>query len=555
MNKRTRVAAIREIVGGPPFFWTAASMGTLAVVRVVERLLLAAALFAATGDLAHGLLLGAATGALHVAHSLIATHLRIAARTTVETRGAAAILAADAMKPLEGGENDVFATFLEGTELIVRFLVDLVPGALGDAAAAVVLLVVVARFARAEDFALFCAIALVGAVMALAARRATAAHAARAWEANGPFWQQLRAVLGARLEIVASGVTEASERELAARVHRWADAERRYRLMAGSTGRLPVLVVGLGLALASLARWHHGIDGELLRETSLFAGVGAPLAGVVATLHEAAKSETAIGRFLAMTSPSARSVRADQRADPSTSRVALLGSPRELVAHEIAYRYAGADSDALVGASFAWRRGRILAVAGDNGAGKSTLLRLLLRLDEPTSGRFEVDGKAWKTIDDVSWRRSVAYVAQDPYLDEAMSVRDVSRLLAPEADDGSLERALRRVGIWERLAREPAPLGTPLRLLSAGMRQRVVLARALAQDRPILVLDEPDASLDGGGVAQLVTLLRELARERLVAVVAHSLVLLDAADDRVVLSAGPRRDKPESQRRDARSSS
>ena len=507
-------------------------MVALAFVRALERVLFAGALFAATGDLVHGILLGAATSGLHVAHSLVAVRLRISTRASVEMRSAAAVLASDPMAPLASNDLDVFATFLEGTELIVRLVVDVLPGALGDLLAAALLGVFVARLAPAEDFVAFFSLAAVGAVVAIVARRATASRSARAWEANGPFWQQLRAVLGARHEIVASGVAESSRRELSVRVGRWSDAERRYRLFAGATGRLPLAVVGLGVALVGLSRFHRGVDGELLREVSLFAGVGAPLASLVAALHEAAKSEPTIDRLLAMTSLAAGGV----GGTPTGASVEpLTAAPTEIVAREVGYRYAGASADALSGASFAWRRGRLLAIAGKNGAGKSTLLRMLLRLAAPSSGGFEVSGEPWGAIADESWRRSVSYVAQNPYLDETMTVRDLCHLLAPDAADAALEGALRRVDVWDRLARQHAPLDAPLRLLSAGMRQRVVLARALAQDRPVLLLDEPDASLDADGVRRLAALLRELAPARLIAVVAHSSVLLDAADDRVVL--------------------
>src|SRR6185295_14402348 len=95
------------------------------------------------------------------------------------------------------------------------------------------------------------------------------------------------------------------------------------------------------------------------------------------------------------------------------------------------------------------------------------------------------------------WRRSIAYLPQRPFFPTDAGVRDGIRFLVPEASDERMERVLRRVGIWPRLARERQPLEVPIASLSAGERQRVALARVLLrEDAPILMLDEPDANLD-----------------------------------------------------------
>jgi ABC-type transport system involved in cytochrome bd biosynthesis fused ATPase/permease subunit len=527
---RARATAIWQIAGGPSLVGDGLATAVLASIRVGERVVLAGALFAATGDLARGALLAVVTTGLHVCRSLLAGSLRIRRRALVDIRAASAALAADPMTPLVGAEVDVFATVLEGTERLVRLLCDLVPDALGDAVAAALLLVVVAGRVPAGDLVFFTALMALAASAALLARQLTMTRAKLAWDRNGPYWQQLRAVLGARQEIVAAGAGEAAERVLAGHVDRWATAERSYRLFAGLTGRLPLAVVGGGVVFALFSRWHGGVDPALVRECALFAGVAAPLAGLTAAVHEAAKSEPSLQRFLALVG---------QRPSPPSVSTAALSRPQEVVARDVRYRYRGAGHDALTATSFVWRRGRVLAVAGANGAGKSTLLRLLLRLDRPASGDLTIDGAPWAETSDASWRARIGYVAQTPYVHEEMTVREVCRLLAPAAADDALESALRKVRIWDRLVREGEgdPLSVRLRLLSAGMRQRVILARALAEERPILLLDEPDASLDPEGVEHLVGLLRAAAQTRLVAVVAHSSVLLDAADDRVVLDS------------------
>ncbi|HZU83185.1 MAG TPA: ATP-binding cassette domain-containing protein, partial [Polyangiaceae bacterium] len=99
--------------------------------------------------------------------------------------------------------------------------------------------------------------------------------------------------------------------------------------------------------------------------------------------------------------------------------------------------------------------------------------------------------------------------------------------------------ALERVGFGRASRRDAAGmLDARVDELSVGQRQRVALARLLCRQAPILLLDEPDANLDDAGVAMLVALVRELARQRTVVLVAHSPDLLAAADRVVRLEAG-----------------
>ena len=135
------------------------------------------------------------------------------------------------------------------------------------------------------------------------------------------------------------------------------------------------------------------------------------------------------------------------------------------------------------------RAGECTALVGPSGAGKSTLLRLLNRFQEPTSGQVEYHGQPLTSLDVLSLRRRAVLVAQRPTL-LAQTVSEDVRFGAPELTDAAVTHLLVRVGLDASFATRETTT------LSGGEAQRVCLARALALDPQVLLLDEPTSSLD-----------------------------------------------------------
>jgi iron complex transport system ATP-binding protein len=166
------------------------------------------------------------------------------------------------------------------------------------------------------------------------------------------------------------------------------------------------------------------------------------------------------------------------------------------------------------GVSLRVEAGQTLAVLGGNGAGKTTLLRTLLGLLPPQAGTVEIDGAPLHPLTPAERARRLAYVPQQHVAPFAFTVEDIvlmgraariSAFARPgRADRAAAVRALERLRI-EALAQRP------FTELSGGERQLALIARALAQEAPILVLDEPTASLDFGNRARV---LAELDRLR-----------------------------------------
>ncbi|MFH9061111.1 thiol reductant ABC exporter subunit CydD [Streptomyces coeruleorubidus] len=207
----------------------------------------------------------------------------------------------------------------------------------------------------------------------------------------------------------------------------------------------------------------------------------------------------------------------------------------------VTVRYPGRSADAVSDVSFTVEPGETVALVGPSGAGKSTLLHVLLGFVPPAEGRVRVGGVDLADVDPEQWRSRIAWVPQRPHL-YAGTIAENVRLARPEADDDAVRRALRDAGALEFVDALPEGADTVLGEdgagLSAGQRQRLAVARAFLADRPVLLLDEPTAALDGATEAEVVTAVRRLAAGRTVLLVVHRPALLGVAD-RVVRLAEP----------------
>ncbi|WP_413102151.1 thiol reductant ABC exporter subunit CydD [Streptomyces sp. Inha503] len=206
-------------------------------------------------------------------------------------------------------------------------------------------------------------------------------------------------------------------------------------------------------------------------------------------------------------------------------------------------RHPGRTEPSLARTSFEIRPGETVAVVGPSGAGKSTLLNAVLGFAAPHEGRVLIGGRDLASLDPESWRRQIAWVPQRPYL-FAGTIAENVRLARPDADDEAVRAALRDADALGFVSALPDGLETRLGEmgagLSAGQRQRIALVRAFLADRPVLLLDEPTANLDGETEASVVGAVRRLAEGRTVLLVVHRPALLPLAD-RVLRLPGPGR--------------
>jgi ABC-type multidrug transport system fused ATPase/permease subunit len=199
------------------------------------------------------------------------------------------------------------------------------------------------------------------------------------------------------------------------------------------------------------------------------------------------------------------------------------------------------DRPVLADVSFDAPAGSVIAVVGVTGAGKSTLMSLLLRLADPQAGRVTVDGSDLRDFTVDSWRAHTSVALQENLLFRA-SIAENIRYAAAETSDAAVREAARVACADEFIAQLPRGYETLLGErgagLSTGQRQRISLARALAKQPQLLVLDEPTASLDGDTERRVLANLREWARGRLVFLVTHRLASVRSATKILVLDQG-----------------
>ncbi|NOY57109.1 MAG: ABC transporter ATP-binding protein [Actinobacteria bacterium] len=187
------------------------------------------------------------------------------------------------------------------------------------------------------------------------------------------------------------------------------------------------------------------------------------------------------------------------------------------------------------------RCGERLAIVGETGAGKSTIAKLAIRFYDPTKGRITLDGVDLRDLDYEELRRSIAMVPQEGFL-FAGSLRDNLAFARPGIDDEELWRICETVGIADWVRSLPERLDTDVRergsRLSSGERQLVALARALAADPAVIVLDEATSNLDPETEGVVEAALDHLLENRTAIVIAHRLRTAKRADRIVVMDDG-----------------
>ena len=181
---------------------------------------------------------------------------------------------------------------------------------------------------------------------------------------------------------------------------------------------------------------------------------------------------------------------------------------------DLSFSHPGGSGPLFESLSLKLAPGAVLVVAGANGTGKTTLARLIVGLLEPSRGKILIDGVDLAQIQPEWWRRQIVYMPQEPHFLNA-SLRDNLLAFNPELDEEGQNKVIRSAGLRRFLDESPQGFATPITQnganLSLGIRRRLALARALAGDGRLVVVDEPTEGLDVEGSQQVYRVLNEFA--------------------------------------------
>ncbi len=292
----------------------------------------------------------------------------------------------------------------------------------------------------------------------------------------------------------------------------------------------------------------HGVLFLVVLLTAVFTGVSLPVLAAFLVLMNRVQPHL---RLLEQSAASLASAAGPfnevewllkMRDNPPAPRgeLAFTGLRNGIEFDKVTFEYGDRGEPVLMDASFELRRGRSTALIGASGAGKSTVINLICRLLEPVSGMIKVDGQPLSRIKISDWLNAIAIAGQDIDLIDGTIAENIS-YGRPNTERTKMERAARSAGagfvndLPQGLETLVGPRGLSL---SAGERQRIGIARALAREPDILILDEATNAIDHETETGIIKALQQLPKSMTIIVISHRPGTIAFCDDAVVLNRG-----------------
>ncbi len=316
----------------------------------------------------------------------------------------------------------------------------------------------------------------------------------------------------------------------------WTAYARQWALSATNLATFLQQVVSVGVVVFGVYLIAQGALslGALIAAVILSGRAVMPLAQIAALLTRLNQVSTAL-RTLddVMAMPSERTP-----GKVFVTRAALSGA---IEFDHVSFTYPGQEGPALVDASLRVEAGEQVAIIGRIGSGKTTVNRLIAGLYHAQSGAVRLDSVDIRQLDPADLRRNIAFVSQDSQLLFG-SIRDNLTMGLTHVDDERILHAAELSGVAAFVNRHPLgfdmPVGEQGALLSGGQRQAVALARALVQDAPVLLLDEPTGSMDNSSEEHIKRHLMDVVEGRTLVLITHRASLLELVDRVIVIDGG-----------------
>ena len=363
-------------------------------------------------------------------------------------------------------------------------------------------------------------------------------------------WEKMQSLTNGFGELVRAAMTlkifrriDAEGAHLAHMSHSFAEASLSVLRLAFVSAFALELITTLSIALIAVSIGLRLLDGMMTFQTAFFVLILAPLfyqplrEGGIA-FHAAMDAKTAEAALLPYV---------DLPSPTDGARSQIL-SPPALHTKNLSYRYPLTEEEVLTDLHLSFPAGKSTVLAGASGIGKSTLLLLLAGQIAPSEGKIVLSDGAGEgnsfdlaQLSEKTRTHLITYVPQEPHIFTASLAENVS-LWLEDATDEAVTAALEAAALGDFLHALPEGLRTPLGAgghpLSAGERHRLGLARAFFQNRPIVLLDEITAGLDGDTEALVIDALTRFAHHRTLILTSHRPALIAWADRVITLGGG-----------------
>lgn len=212
---------------------------------------------------------------------------------------------------------------------------------------------------------------------------------------------------------------------------------------------------------------------------------------------------------------------------------------KEIILNKVFYKYSAKEDFTLKDINLVIQKGKSIGIFGGSGAGKSTLLNLITGLISPSQGELLVDGK--KIINNsYNLTQNISYVPQDVFMLDGNIINNIS--FGSDIEPANIKNLIKMVGLESLVDsmhnKDLTMIGESGQRVSGGENQRLSIARALAKDREILILDEPTKSLDKRNTDKIIDLIKQIKKNKTIICVSHDKSVFNDFDEVFELSNG-----------------
>lgn len=293
---------------------------------------------------------------------------------------------------------------------------------------------------------------------------------------------------------------------------------------------LALVVIGGGILVIN--QLMH--PATLIAFTIIFSRIISPIKELITAYYNFQKGEAAATRIYEI-------LNAKQTIVNSPQVVECKSFSDSIVFENVSFQYDDSNQQALKNVNLCVKKGMKIAIVGASGSGKSTLMDLIIRFQDPTSGKIYFDGKDLREFDIASLRRRFSLVTQESFLFNDTIKANIS-FSKPNASMEEIQQVAKATCADEFIEHLPQKYNTICAdrglSLSGGQRQRICIARALLSDSDILLLDEATSAMDTQNEKKISQAINNIAKQKTLIIIAHRLNTIVDSDLIVVLDKG-----------------